>query len=381
MQTKLCIEMILGSIGDGVITVGNDKRIGFINGVAEELTGFTHDQAIGKFFNEVFKIEGGIEGQTENHILDQVLQKRLKRGLTKDSQLICRKGTKYYISASFSPIIHKDLVEGAVVVFRDITRIRNYENQLKEAKEKAEAANQAKSMFLSNMSHEVKTPINGIIGMIDLTMLTDLSDEQRDNLLTAKNCANNLVNIVNDILDFSKMEVGRVELQVIPFAPRCIIEDIKKIHGLAAREKGLEFEIINNTNLKTCIWGDPVRLTQILNNLLNNAIKFTDHGRVKLEISGTENTDSIEFLFGVRDTGSGISEENQKLLFERFVQLEDNFTKRHKGTGLGLAITKQLVEAMGGTIYVESEVGKGSNFIVKISFKKVQIETRDRIII
>jgi signal transduction histidine kinase/response regulator of citrate/malate metabolism len=276
--------------------------------------------------------------------------------------LVNEKEIAKWYDISFVPV-NLNGVNHVMLEINDIT-------ELKRAKEYAEAANRSKSLFLANMSHEIRTPLNGIVGMIDLTLHTDLNIDQKDNLNIAKSCANSLLNVINDILDFSKMEAGKLMIQNSLFSLKDLIEDITKVHAVRAEAKGLELLYQYSSGIPENLSGDAERLKQILNNLISNAIKFTENGNVSLSIKKlARNANIVELLFSVSDTGIGIAKDKLELLFKSFTQVDNTYTREFGGTGLGLVISKQLIEMMGGTVWVESEIGKGSSFRFTINME------------
>jgi PAS domain S-box-containing protein len=254
-------------------------------------------------------------------------------------------------------------LQATVTIVHDITELRQTEEELRRAREVAEEATHTKSMFLANMSHEIRTPMNAIIGMAHLALRTSLDAKQRDYVQKIHGAGSSLLRIINDILDFSKIEAGRIEIENVRFALDDVMSNVSAVIAQKVFDQGLEllFDMIDD--VPQDLVGDPLRLRQVLVNLVNNAVKFTEAGEVHLRIRLVEReTSRVRLEFSVRDTGIGMTPEQQARLFQPFTQADGSTTRRYGGTGLGLTISKRLVELMGGTIRAESVPGKGSTF-------------------
>ena len=286
------------------------------------------------------------------------------------------------------PVI-PDILKGKVQVFLDLylqrkrldillAEMEDANMNLKIAKSKAEIATRTKSMFLANMTHEIRTPLNGVIGLSKLLQKTELNHDQQDLLNIIITSGENLFQIINDILDFSKIESGQIQLETINFGLKAVINNVYQLMKFKADEKGLEFTYDISDEIPANLNGDPLRISQIMMNLVNNAIKFTAQGYVKISVELIDKTgDSIRLLFKIKDSGIGISEEGKSLIFKEFSQSESSIARKYGGTGLGLAISKNLVNLMSGEIGVNSKLNLGSEFWFRLPLKELKTETSE----
>jgi PAS domain S-box-containing protein len=299
-----------------------------------------------------------------------------------EQKLVRRDGRTVIANGRFS-VIRDDSgkLQYVLNLTEDITERKQAEAELLTAKEAAVAATKAKSEFLANMSHEIRTPMNAILGMTHLALKTELTLKQRNYLTKTRAAAQSLLGIINDILDFSKIEAGKLDLENTDFHLDHVLENLSSIVSQRAHEKNLEFLVAAQPDLPAVLVGDPLRIGQVLINLVNNAVKFTEHGEIVVTAKLEERvTDRVKLKFAVRDSGIGMTPNQTARLFREFSQADTSTTRKYGGTGLGLSISKRLVEMMEGSMWVESEYGRGTTFWFTAWFGVGSAERRDKIL-
>ncbi|HKX24782.1 MAG TPA: response regulator, partial [Actinomycetota bacterium] len=337
------------------------------NPSAERLFGFTADEAVGRHIDDLVATSDEIADEAKSQT-ERGMSGGFVHGISRRTR---KDGTLIDVEIFGAPVIVAGEPSGLYAMYHDI-------GPLQRARKDAEAAAEAKSAFLATMSHEIRTPLNAVIGMTGLLLDTDLSPEQHGYGEVIRNSGDALLAVINEILDFSKIEAGRLDMEREPFSIRQCVESALELVATSAADKGLELAYLIDPRTPGTIVGDVTRVRQILLNLLNNAVKFTDVGEVvlkvdarPLEASGSGGAGRHEIHFSVRDTGIGIPADRMEGLFEAFSQVDASTTRRYGGTGLGLAISKRLAEQMGGTLRVESVHGRGSSFHVTITAEAV----------
>jgi len=371
---------------DMICTLDLEERILSINPAGLRLLGFTRDEVLGRPLTDF------IAPEQRELALHQTRRKLEGQELaTYELDMVNKSGGRITVDVSSRPLVQNGKIVGAQGIARDVTARKQAEEELKRAKDAAETANRelsttnrqleqasarahelaeaaqaasrAKSEFLANMSHEIRTPMNGVIGMTNLLLDTDLDAEQRELAQTARDSAEALLSIISDILDFSKVEAGKLTFETVDFDLGEVVESTIDMLAERAQAKNLELACVLPPEMPAQLRGDPGRLRQVLLNLIGNALKFTDHGQVRVHVFPQDQSDThVTLCVEVSDTGIGILEDSRKLLFQPFTQADGSTTRKHGGTGLGLAISKQLVELMGGQIGVKSALGQGSTF-------------------
>jgi PAS domain S-box-containing protein len=362
-------NLILENATDGIMTIDDRQIVVGFNPACEQMWGYNAEEVIGQEMTMLIpeyarkdhlkNVHKFRDAKTEGIHMESRGLKLF--GLTKNGEVF---PTEVGIS--------KNAVDGEIfysAFIKDITDRVKAEAEILEAKKAADAANQAKGDFLANMSHEIRTPMNAIMGLSNLCLRTDLTPKQQDYLNKIYASSTALLGIINDILDFSKIEAGKLDMEAIPFEFDRVLDDLATVVTVKTQEKGLELLFSRDPQIPRTLIGDPLRIGQVLVNLVNNAVKFTEKGEIVVRIELLDSTDDkVKLQVSVRDTGIGMNEEQKGRLFKSFSQADTSTTRKYGGTGLGLAISKQLVEMMEGEIHVESEPSIGSEFIFTASF-------------
>jgi PAS domain S-box-containing protein len=365
---------LIKGVVDFIFILDKDFVVQSVNEAVEELLGFKEEELIGKSFISVLEKNSVLA-------LDSVKRSLQKNKFIKDIELrISDKNAQSVpTSSSFSILSDKDHQSGILIIAKDISRLKQVEEEMRKAKEHAEAANNAKSRFLANMSHEIRTPLNGILGIAEILKdeITDKTHVEYLDIIRAS--GQNLARLINDILDLSKIESGKLNLEKVPFHFVKTIQANIQSYKYLAEQKGLAFHCSIDSNIPEVVIGDSTRINQIIVNLVGNAIKFTEAGSVGVSFHMERNDDSGITIRGeIKDTGIGIPKEKEKVIFESFAQADDSVTRKFGGTGLGLTIVENLVSQMEGTIKVISPVpesAKGTLFSFTFTVKEATMKS------
>ncbi len=360
-ETRLkSLAALVENSNDGIVVAAEDGTITYLNDAGCRLLGFENSRAaVGCNISELHTPAGWA------HVEAELAPACIRTGHWHGEAQLRHRDSGEPIDVLLSAFLLRnekgEMIKAGVI--HDIRARKSAEEAMRLAKEAAEAANRAKSEFLANMSHEIRTPMNGIMGMTDLALDTNLNGEQREYLETVKQSSETLLAIINDILDLSKIDAGKLELESIAFDFKETVEQTIRLMEGPARQNGLALGFEIAEKIPRVLYGDPVRLRQVILNLIGNAVKFTERGGVRLNVAIESNQkNEVSLHFAVADTGIGIPIEKQRLIFEAFTQADGTMTRKFGGTGLGLTICSRLVEMMRGRIWVESAPGEGSTF-------------------
>ena len=361
-ETLELLALVASKTDNGVVILDAHGYVEWVNDSYSRMAGIESDAVRGRSLAAMLFDEEAEEDARRQ------FQRFLEagHGLSQEIQQRRADGQPYWLSISVTPVFDDEGdITHWVGIAHDVTRRREAQQVLEQAKEAAEAASRAKGEFLANVSHEIRTPMNVIIGMTELTLGTRLTPEQREYLDAVKSAAEALLRLLNDVLDLSKIEAGKVQIETVPFSLRELVQEVVKLWEPAARQKKLRVAGEVASDLPPTVAGDPVRLRQILFNLVDNAIKFTEQGEVVVAVSLDSHAgDEACVHFAIRDTGIGIPEDKRASIFEAFSQADSSTSRRYGGTGLGLAISAELVSLLDGQLRVDSQVGGGSTFHV-----------------
>lgn len=360
--------LVISKTKNAISILQPDGTIVSVNDAFVQMTGYQPAEATGRAISEL------VYGPTSDAAAVAAYHRALETGeeLTQDVLQYRKDGRTYWVESSLIPVRSTDgELAQWIVIDTDITRRRETEEALRAAKENAEKGSRLKSEFLANISHEIRTPMNAIIGMTELALATDLTEQQEEYLQTIRSSSDALLGLLNDVLDLSKIEAGKMELEEIDFDLRDLVHETVRTFSAKAREKGVALTAHLSDDLPRTVCGDPTKLRQLLTNLIGNAIKFTQKGEVTLTAEEQwHNDDEIALHFAVRDTGIGIPDEKLDEIFHAFRQSDATTTRQYGGSGLGLTISSELVRMMRGRIWVDSKPGNGSIFHFTIQLKK-----------
>ena len=362
-------RLLLTSAGEGIFGIDHNKIISFANPEAAHLLGFkSSEDLIGINASDLFNNNPSIL-QNLNHCVENSVGIKVD-----DEALHIEKNSSIKIEYTCSPIRKNEEISGSVIIFNDISQRKEAEAAITKAHFIALENAQAKADFMANISHELRTPMHGVIGLLQLINKDSLSEDYAEYISTAQKSADKLMQLIDDILDFSKIDSGKMELINIDFEAEKLIKECIDKNIDFANKKGLDLNLDFSSPIKW-LKGDPQRLQKIVNNLIDNAIKFTPEGSITVSVYLIEKSDDYAKLeFSIKDTGIGISKNQQNKLFNSFQQLDTSLTREHGGAGLGLAISKSLVEMMDGIIRVVSEKEQGSEFIFNVTFEISSIQ-------
>jgi PAS domain S-box-containing protein len=373
-QSKIYLQNLLDVTISGVVIFDKNLRIVGFNAAAERIFGWQFLEIEGSHLN----ILGGVdfnEAFTPYFKQFKIDQTGLPMGVPFELKGTHRSGESIDVEVVLTQVLGDEGFRTCASIL-DITVKKRWMQQLSTQRDRAEAASKSKSQFLANMSHELRTPMNGIMGMTELALETDLTEEQREYLDTVNRCAKQLMTVVNDVLDYSKIEAGKVKIEAIDFSLESLLEDVRRAFVAVAKKKSIALRVELEPELKGAFIGDPNRLRQVLFNLLDNAFKFTVKGEIAIIVTMVapvvDNTEPT-ILFEVKDTGIGIPEDKHKAIFELFSQADDSTTRRFGGTGLGLALCKKLAFCMGGDVWLDSKLNVGTSFFFSAKISKALI--------
>lgn len=364
-QSRQLYKQLVEEAGDIIFRTDPNGLISYMNPIGIHILERSEEELLGKHYTELI-------GKDYRDLSMSLFNDQLQKGeLTSYQEFPYQVGfgKSIWFGQNINLLVENKKLKGVQVVARDITERKKFEAELLKAKELAEASEMAKEKFLANMSHEIRTPMNAIYGLANILKDKDLSKEDLESVLAINHSADNLIRIINDILDFSKIESGNVQLEQASFNLKDVISGVQQTLNLEAVEKQVILNTIIEPQVPEVFIGDEGRLRQILLNLINNAIKFTEEGRVDTRVSVLQQTSSsCTLLFQVKDTGIGIPEKKLKSIFRSFTQASDETSRKYGGTGLGLTIAKELIELQSGAIDVQSVEGEGSTFTFSIKF-------------